>query len=408
MRFSYISALLLAPIALASPIASPDSISVAQRDASASIEARYPALSVRIMKVVEESEKITDLCKKFSGKMVESFAIYKQFKKCHKAVEYADRDAKESGPFGESESAKIEESLGKLTVVFVQISKSILQRKEMIRNSRYKNTIVGEFDSLRVFVRSFHQTCEKKATTPHQKKIKEYGDAVDARFETVKNSILDDHKDGYKAQRSLESRDEEMVKEAKEHFSFPGFPDMSSFAELPGFSNAEKKAFESRSDEGKEIKGRFSFPKLPDFSSFGKKLLAKRNLDFFKHLPDLCKDFLGSASEHGDSEGMILPMKTKLPHAQAMQMMKGLMHMLSSQSCLPLPSGCKFGQMGSGNGLCEPESGSCQNKDMMQGLLKSLMGNLVSVGDAKKSIGSYQPGKAFGDANRHGGGTYQS
>lgn len=129
MRLSNILALLLAPIALAHPIASPDSISISQRDgASSPIQARHQALSARIMKAVDESQELTDMCQKYNGGMSQSFDLYRQFKKCYKSVEHAEHGAKESEPFDESESEKVKEALATLTEKFVQISKYIQDR----------------------------------------------------------------------------------------------------------------------------------------------------------------------------------------------------------------------------------------------------------------------------------------
>ncbi|KAG4027527.1 hypothetical protein MFRU_029g00510 [Monilinia fructicola] len=317
MRLSNILALLLAPIALAHPIASPDSISISQRDgASSPIQARHQALSARIMKAVDESQELTDMCQKYNGGMSQSFDLYRQFKKCYKSVEHAEHGAKESEPFDESESEKVKEALATLTEKFVQISKYIQDRKEMIRGSRYKNYMGKELEKLRGRVGSFYDSCGSKASSSHKPDIKGYGKTVDSEFATVKNEILGKSKtrrslfsrsdeeefegpverfhfphfhipgsfnprsteekpekteerfqfpglpgfpDIPTKKRSIESDSED--KETKEHFHFPGFPD------IPGFPSTKKRSIESDSED-KETKEHFHFPGFPDIPGF--------------------------------------------------------------------------------------------------------------------------------------------
>lgn len=133
MRFSNICALLLAPLALASPLAtpspSPDTVSIIQRDAPASIiEARHQSVSQRINTVVDESHKVTEMCQKYQAGFWESFHLYKQFKTCYKSVEHAEKAARQSGPLGEPESAKVREALERLTPEFTLVSKALQER----------------------------------------------------------------------------------------------------------------------------------------------------------------------------------------------------------------------------------------------------------------------------------------
>ncbi|KAJ8065746.1 hypothetical protein OCU04_006416 [Sclerotinia nivalis] len=132
MRFSYISALLLAPLALAHPIASSapssDAISINQRDGSAPVDARALSISQKINKIADEGHKVTEMCQKYQGGVLESIYLYRQFKNCKSSVESAEKAAKQSGPLSEGESKKVEVALERLTLEFVQISKALQER----------------------------------------------------------------------------------------------------------------------------------------------------------------------------------------------------------------------------------------------------------------------------------------
>ncbi|RAL60054.1 hypothetical protein DID88_000680 [Monilinia fructigena] len=396
MRLSNILALLLAPIALAYPIASPDSISINQRDVSAPIQARHQALSSRITKVVDESQELTDMCKKYDGGMIQSLDLYRKFKKCLKSVEHAEQGAKESKPFDESESAKVKESLEKLTDLFVQISKYIQDRKEMISGSRYKNYIVKELEKLRGRVNSFYDSCESKATSSCKPDIKGYGKKVDSEFGTVKSEILGKSK----TRRSLWSRsDEEQFEGPVERFHFPHYQIPGSFnprsteekseeteerfqfsglPDFPGFPSAGKRSLEAKS-EGEETEERFHFPGLPDFPGFpsaGKKSLEAKSEGeeteerfHFPGLPDFPdiptkKRSIEVRSEGEETEEPVE--RFHLPWAKRndefFKMLPALFKAFlssdnehgDSEGC---QNGCETGQNGYGNGQYEHESG---------------------------------------------------
>ncbi|TGO48646.1 hypothetical protein BCON_0234g00100 [Botryotinia convoluta] len=228
MRLSYISALLLAPLALASPTPSSNAISINQRDASAPLKPRTQYVSQKIKNVVDEGHKVTEMCQKYKGGVFESIHLYRQFKTCYSSVQSAEKAASQSGPMSEGESANVEAALEHLTPEFLEISKALRERKSMIQNTRYASYFASELKKLQKNVDDLYNTCQKKVTTPHQPKIKALGSEVDAQFEIVKKELASKSK----ARRSLESGldNEDLVK----RFDLPDFSEFSDLSE--GFS----------------------------------------------------------------------------------------------------------------------------------------------------------------------------
>ncbi|TGO14564.1 hypothetical protein BTUL_0051g00290 [Botrytis tulipae] len=231
MRLSYISALLLAPLALASPIPSSNAISINQRDVSVSLESRTQYVSQKIKNVVNEGHKVTEMCQNYKGGVFESIKLYRQFKTCYSSVQSAEKAASQSGPMSEGESANVEAALHQLTPEFLEISKALQERKSMIQNTRYATYFATEIEKLQKIVDGLYNTCQKKVTTPHQPKIKALGSEVDAQFEIVKKELASKSK----ARRSLESGlDNEEYGDLEKRFDLPDFSEFSDLSE--GFS----------------------------------------------------------------------------------------------------------------------------------------------------------------------------
>lgn len=125
MRLSYISALLLAPLALASPILSSNAISINHRDVSILLESRTQYVSQKIKNVVNEGHKVTEMCQNYKGGVFESIKLYRQFKTCYSSVQSAEKAASQSGPMSEGESTNVEASLQQLTPEFLEVSKAL-------------------------------------------------------------------------------------------------------------------------------------------------------------------------------------------------------------------------------------------------------------------------------------------
>ncbi|KAF5873782.1 uncharacterized protein Bfra_005248 [Botrytis fragariae] len=238
MRLSYISALLLAPLALAGPTPSSNAISINQRDVSPQLESRAQYVSQKIENVVHEGHKVTEMCQKYEGGVFESIKLYRQFKTCYSSVQSAEKAASQSGPMSESESANVEAALKHLTPEFVEISKALKERKSMIQNTRYATYFASELRKLQKNVDDLYNTCQKKVATPHQPKIKALGSEVDAQFEIVKGELASKSK----ARRPLESGfdNEDLVKRV----DLPDFSEFSDLSEdfsegLPGLSGLE-------------------------------------------------------------------------------------------------------------------------------------------------------------------------
>lgn len=133
MRLSYISALLLAPLALASPIPSSNAISINHRDVSILLESRTQYVSQKIKNVVNEGHKVTEMCQNYKGGVFESIKLYRQFKTCYSSVQSAEKAASQSGPMSEGESANVEAALQQLTPEFLEISKALKERVSFFR-----------------------------------------------------------------------------------------------------------------------------------------------------------------------------------------------------------------------------------------------------------------------------------
>ncbi|KAF7948893.1 hypothetical protein EAE96_008075 [Botrytis aclada] len=231
MRLSYISALLLAPLALASPISSSNVISINQRDVSVPLESRNQYVSQKIKYVVEEGHKVTEMCQKYKGGVFESIHLYRQFKTCYSSVKSAEKAASQSGPMSEGESANVKAALEHLTPEFLELSKALLERKDMIKNTRYASYFSSELEKMQKNVDGLYNTCQKKVTTPHQPKIKELGCKVDAQFEIAKKELASKSK----ARRSLESGlDDEGDEDLVKRYDLPDFSDISDLTK--GFS----------------------------------------------------------------------------------------------------------------------------------------------------------------------------
>lgn len=121
MLLSYISAILLASasLAVASPISTPDVLSLSPRQQT---------VSQNIMSVVDESRKVKTMCQSYEAGLMDSVHLYRQFKKCHKAGEHAGQAAKHSKPFDAGESEKVKAALAQLTREFGEISKALCER----------------------------------------------------------------------------------------------------------------------------------------------------------------------------------------------------------------------------------------------------------------------------------------
>ncbi|TGO28819.1 hypothetical protein BPAE_0022g00090 [Botrytis paeoniae] len=228
MHLPYISALLLAPLALASPTPSSNAISINQRDVSAQLESRTQYVSQKIENVVHEGHKVTGMCQKYKGGVFESIHLYRQFRTCYSSVQLAEKAASQSGPMSEGESANVEAALEHLTPEFLEISKALKERKSMIQNTRYAPYFASGLKKLQKNLDDLYNTCQKSVTTPHQPKIKALGSEVDAQFEIVKKELASKSK----ARRSLESGfdNEDLVK----RFDLPDFSEFSDLSE--GFS----------------------------------------------------------------------------------------------------------------------------------------------------------------------------
>ncbi|TGO41261.1 hypothetical protein BHYA_0024g00390 [Botrytis hyacinthi] len=254
MRLSYISALLLAPIALASPIPSSNAISINQRDVSVSLESRTQYVSQKIKNVVNEGQKVTEMCQDYKGGVFESIKLYRQFKTCYSSVQSAEKAASQSGPMSEDESANVEAALQQLTPEFLEISKALKERKSMIQNTRYATYFATEIEKLQKNVDGLYNTCQKKVTTPHQPKIKALGSEVDAQFEIVKKELAGKSK----ARRSLEFElDNEEYGNLEKRFDLPDFSEFSDLSE--GFSEG----LEGLSGSSEGLPGLSSLEGLP-------------------------------------------------------------------------------------------------------------------------------------------------
>ncbi|TGO67423.1 hypothetical protein BOTNAR_0042g00080 [Botryotinia narcissicola] len=238
MRLSYISALLLAPLALSSPIPSSNAISINQRDVSVSLESRTQYVSQKIKNVVNEGHKVTEMCQNYKGGVFESIKLYRQFKTCYCSVQSAEKAASQSEPMSEGESANVEAALHQLTPEFLEISKALKER-----NTRYATYFATEIEKL-------------------QKNIKALGSEVDAQFDIVKKELASKSK----ARRSLESGlDNEEYGDLEKRFDLPDFSEFSDLSE--GFSEG----LEGLSGSSEDLPGLSSFEGLTEGLPIGGK-----------------------------------------------------------------------------------------------------------------------------------------
>ncbi|CAD6456684.1 d0f5a49a-a61f-41ef-9d9c-55741ecd6f3f [Sclerotinia trifoliorum] len=354
MRFSYISALLLAPLALAHPIASSDTLSINQRDGSAPIDARALSVSQKITKVVDEGHKVTEMCQKYHGGMLESIYLYRQFKTCKISVASAEEAAKQSGPLSEGESKEVKVALERLTPEFVQISQALQERKSMIIGTRYQSYFQSELEKLQKNVDGCYGALHEKATSSHQPRIQALKSEADAQFETVRKELSGKSK----VRRSLESRSDNDDSEVHaEDFPLPGLSGFPGLSEIPGFS--EFPGLSKRQATGK----RYTEESIEEACEKG-----------FEYVSTIFHGFF-SSSKMGEYEAMLLPLMTGTTVAQVMEMFNLLEELVETQYA---------------NYETERAHG-VQSKEAVKDLLHGLMGQVTSVSAAKQRLGVPEP-----------------
>ncbi|KAF7901982.1 uncharacterized protein EAF01_007280 [Botrytis porri] len=262
MHLSYISALLLAPLALASPTPSSSAISINQRDFSAPLESRTQYVSQKIQNVVVEGHKVTEMCQKYKGGVWESVQLYRQFKTCYSSVQSAEKAASQSGPMSENESANVQAALEDLTPEFLELSKALKERKSMIKNSRYATYFASELEKLQKNVDGLYNTCQKKVTTPHQPKIKALGKEVDEQFEIAKKEL---------ASKSKARRSFEFTLHNEEHEDLFKRLDLPDFSEFLDPSEGFSEGLEGLPGSSKDLPGLSGFEDLGEGLPIGGK-----------------------------------------------------------------------------------------------------------------------------------------